>query len=77
MQRVMDLFAHCKIGLATVGETIRLAENCETFGLEANEPSCFFTTGFLNGLFYAVKNVHLRETRCQALGDPYCEWEFR
>jgi predicted hydrocarbon binding protein/KaiC/GvpD/RAD55 family RecA-like ATPase len=77
IQRVMDLFAHCKIGLATVGETIRLVENCETFGLETDEPACFFTTGFLNGFFYAVKHVHLRETRCQALGAPYCEWEFR
>lgn len=35
---------------------------------------CFFTTGFLNGLFSAVKNQHVREMKCIATGDPYCEW---
>jgi predicted hydrocarbon binding protein len=41
------------------------------------EPSCFFTTGFFNGFFSAVKNQHVKEVKCIGLGDPYCEWEFR
>jgi predicted hydrocarbon binding protein len=41
------------------------------------EPSCHFTTGFLNGFFSAVKNTHVKETKCIGMGDPYCEWEFR
>jgi predicted hydrocarbon binding protein len=42
----------------------------------SGKPSCFFTTGFLNGLFSAVKNQHVREMKCVVAGDPYCEWEF-
>jgi len=38
--------------------------------------SYVFTTGFLNGLFSAVKNQHVREVKCIAAGDPYCEWEI-
>ena len=60
----------------TLGETIRMEENCESFGLETGQLSCFLTTGFLNGLFSAVKNQHVRETKCIAAGDPYCEWEI-
>ena len=55
----------------------RMRENCESFAMNSEEPSCFFTTGFLNGFFSAVKNQHVKETRCIAMGDPYCEWEFR
>jgi predicted hydrocarbon binding protein len=44
---------------------------------KSEEPLCFFTTAFLNGFFSAVKNQHVKETRCIAMGDPYCEWEFR
>jgi len=40
------------------------------------ETSYFLTTGFLNGLFSAVKNRHIREIKCIAAGDPYCEWEI-
>jgi predicted hydrocarbon binding protein len=41
------------------------------------EPTCYFTTGFFNGFFSAVRNQHMKETKCVAMGDPYCEWEFR
>jgi predicted hydrocarbon binding protein len=75
---------HCKVGQITLqpcsgqasDETIRMRENCERFGIRTEEPSCYFTTGFLNGLFSAVKNQHVREVRCIAAGDPYCEWEI-
>ena len=76
VKRVIDFMEYCKVGKVTVGETIKIKENCETFGLEIGEPCCFFTTGFLNGLFSAVKNQHVREVRCIAAGDPYCEWEI-
>jgi predicted hydrocarbon binding protein len=59
-----------------LGETIRMRENCESFGFETGEPSCYFTTGFLNGLFSAVRNQHVREVKCIAAGHPYCEWEI-
>jgi predicted hydrocarbon binding protein/KaiC/GvpD/RAD55 family RecA-like ATPase len=63
-----------------VSETVRISENCEalrtTIFEHRQEPSCFFTTGFLNGLFSAVKNQHVREIKCVAAGDPYCEWEI-
>jgi predicted hydrocarbon binding protein len=76
IKRVINFMEYCKVGKITLRETIRMKENCESFGLETNEPSCHFTTGFLNGLFSAVKNQHVREIKCIAAGDPYCEWEI-
>jgi predicted hydrocarbon binding protein len=78
VKRVMDFLEHCRVGKVTMDETITIRENCENFTtwlfMTTGEPSCFFTTGFLNGLFTAVKNQHIREIRCVAAGDPYCEW---
>jgi len=76
IKRVISFMEYCKVGKVELSDTIRMKENCEAFGLETEEPSCFFTTGFLNGLFSAVKNQHVRETKCIAAGDPYCEWEI-
>ena len=81
VKRVLNFLEYCKVGRVTLGETVRIKENCEslrtTLFKHEQQPSCFFTTGFLNGLFSAVKNQHVREVRCVAAGDPYCEWEFR
>jgi len=82
VKRVLDFLNRCKVGKVTVDETIRIVENCESSQPEKQlmnikVPSCFFTTGFLNGFFSAVKNQHVKETKCIGLGDPYCEWEFR
>jgi predicted hydrocarbon binding protein len=80
---VLCLLEHCKVGKVAVDETIKIKENFETFiwtmfmKAKSEEPLCFFTTGFLNGFFSAVKNQHVKETKCIAMGDPYCEWEFR
>jgi len=82
VKRVLDFLNQCKVGKVTVDETIRIVENCEVsqiklFMTKEKVPSCYFTTGFLNGFFSAVKNQHVKETKCIAMGDPYCEWEFR
>jgi len=77
VKRVLHLLEYCKVGKVSMGETIRMIQNCESFMVKAEEPSCHFTTGFLNGFFSAVKNQHVKETKCIAMGDPYCEWEFR
>jgi len=80
IRRVIDFMNYCKVGKVTPGETIRIRENCESMRTKLfttmKEPSCFFTTGFLNGVYSAVKNRHIREIRCIAAGDPYCEWEI-
>ncbi len=80
IKRVIDFMNYCKVGKVTVGDTIRIRENCESIlsGLFSHikQPSCFFTTGFLNGFHSAVKNQHVREVKCIAAGDPYCEWEI-
>jgi predicted hydrocarbon binding protein len=81
-KRILDFFNQCKVGKVTVNETIRIVENCESAQTKwsmtkEKVPSCFFTTGFLNGFFSAVKNKHVKEVKCIAMGDPYCEWEFR
>ncbi len=77
IKKLLELIDYCRVGKITLNGTIRIEENCETIGFKANEPSCHFTTGFLNGFFYAANNQHVRETKCIASGDPYCEWEFR
>jgi predicted hydrocarbon binding protein/KaiC/GvpD/RAD55 family RecA-like ATPase len=80
INRVVGFMNHCKVGKVTLGDTIRIRENCEStrdkFFKAAGQPTCFFTTGFLNGLFSAVKNQHVREIKCIGAGDPYCEWEI-
>jgi KaiC/GvpD/RAD55 family RecA-like ATPase/predicted hydrocarbon binding protein len=80
IKRMLDFMNYCKVGKVTLGETIRIRENCEslrtTILKHEKQPSCYFTTGFLNGLYSAVKNQHVREIRCVAAGDPYCEWEI-
>ena len=81
VKRVAHFLEHCKVGKISIDETIRIRENCENLAVAlfttTGEPSCFFTTGFLNGLFSAVKHQHVREIKCVSAGDPYCEWEIR
>jgi KaiC/GvpD/RAD55 family RecA-like ATPase/predicted hydrocarbon binding protein len=76
IKRVIGFMEYCKVGKVELGDTIRMWENCESLGLETRQPFCNFTTGFLNGLFSAVKNQRVREIKCIAAGDPYCEWEI-
>jgi predicted hydrocarbon binding protein/KaiC/GvpD/RAD55 family RecA-like ATPase len=80
--RIRHFLEYCKVGKINLGETIRIEENRESLYTKIlttkwDEPSCFFTTGFLNGFFSIVNNQHVKETRCLGMGDPYCEWEFR
>jgi predicted hydrocarbon binding protein/KaiC/GvpD/RAD55 family RecA-like ATPase len=80
VKRVVHFLEHCKVGKVTIDETIKIRDNCENLSMvlfqATEEPSCFFTTGFLNGLFSAVKNQRIREIKCVSTGDPYCEWEI-
>jgi predicted hydrocarbon binding protein/KaiC/GvpD/RAD55 family RecA-like ATPase len=80
IERVIHFLNYCKVGKVAMDETIRIKENCESLRTKLftamEEPSCYFTTGFLNGLFSAVKNQHVREVKCITAGDPYCEWEI-
>ncbi len=77
VKRIISFLEYCKVGKVSMGETLKMVQNCESFMIKAEEPSCHFTTGFLNGFFSTVKNHHVKETKCIAIGDPYCEWEFR
>ncbi len=77
VRRLIDFINYCKVGYAKIDDTIKIYENSERFGMKTKEPSCYFTTGFLNGFFYTVQNQHVKETKCIGVGDPYCEWEFR
>jgi len=81
IKRVINFLQYCKVGKVTAGETIQILDNCETLvmkttNIKVEQPICYFTTGFLNGLYSAVKNKHVREIKCIAAGDPYCEWEI-
>jgi KaiC/GvpD/RAD55 family RecA-like ATPase/predicted hydrocarbon binding protein len=80
VKRVINFMNYCKVGKVTLGETIRIRQNCESIRTKLfthiKEPSCYFTTGFFNGLFSAVMKQHVREEKCIVAGDPYCEWEI-
>jgi predicted hydrocarbon binding protein/KaiC/GvpD/RAD55 family RecA-like ATPase len=81
VERIIYLLNYLKIGKVTLDQSLRIKENCESLIMnlmtaKQKEPQCCFTTGFLNGFFSAVKNLHVKETRCVGMGDPYCEWEF-
>jgi len=82
VERILYLLNYCKVGKVTIDESIKIKGNCESLVLSLmtarqEEPQCCFTTGFLNGFFSAVKNLHVKETKCVGMGDPYCEWELR
>jgi predicted hydrocarbon binding protein len=82
VNRVLNFLEYCKVGKVTLGETLRMKENCESVFYKfrtkkQEEPTCYFTTGFVNGFFSTVKCQHIKETKCIGMGDPYCEWEFR
>jgi len=81
VRRILAFLEHCRVGRIQADETIRVWDNRESVWTELlttkwEAPGCFFTTGFLNGFFSAVKNQHVREIKCIAMGDPYCEWEI-
>jgi len=81
LKRVIHFLEYCKVGRVKLGEKkIKMKENCESLRTmlftRIKEPSCYFTTGFLNGIFSAVKKKHVREIKCIVAGDPYCEWEI-
>jgi len=82
LKRVFDFMNYCKVGKVTwKDKTIKIIENCESLrtlivATRIKEPSCYFTTGFLNGLLLAVKQKRVIETKCIVAGDPYCEWEI-
>jgi len=81
LKRVFDFMNYCKVGKVTRNDnTIRIIENCESIRTKLytriKEPCCYFTTGFLNGLFLAVKKKHVIETKCIVADDPYCEWDI-
>jgi predicted hydrocarbon binding protein/KaiC/GvpD/RAD55 family RecA-like ATPase len=76
IDKTIGFMEYCRAGKLSLGETVRMWDNCETFGLGTGEPSCFFTTGFLNGLFSVAMSCHVRQIKCIGAGDPYCEWEI-
>ena len=81
IKRILNFLEYCKVGKISMNETIRIRENIESlrtvlFANIRKEPCCYFTTGFFNGFFYAIKNLHVKETKCIVSGDSYCEWEF-
>ena len=81
LKRVFDFMTYCKVGKITKKDKkIKIKENCESIRTKLythiKEPSCYFTTGFLNGIFSAIEKKRVIETKCIVAGDPYCEWEI-
>jgi predicted hydrocarbon binding protein/KaiC/GvpD/RAD55 family RecA-like ATPase len=79
--KIFQFMEYMKAGIvSSSGEVIRIEENIEPlrtrYMTALREPSCYFTTGFLNGLFRQTSGEQVRETRCITSGDPFCEWEL-
>jgi predicted hydrocarbon binding protein len=79
IQRVFSSMRTLKVGvISTPDGKIRIEENIEPlytkYMTHLQEPSCFFTTGFLNGLYNATLGLRVKETKCFADGDTCCEW---
>jgi len=59
---------------------IRTKRNWESEFLDKryNEPQCHFTRGFLEGFLSGLFNKEFtsRETKCECMGDEYCEFVF-
>jgi len=46
---------------------------------KSERPMCFFIKGYIAGLLSTIlkKEVHVEETKCIAMGDPYCEFRIK
>jgi predicted hydrocarbon binding protein len=53
-----------------------MSNNFECEGQQSDKPNSQFIRGHIAGLFSNMLNEDLdcRETKCMALGDPYCEF---
>jgi predicted hydrocarbon binding protein/KaiC/GvpD/RAD55 family RecA-like ATPase len=82
-QRAVNFLEHCGVGKVRAHQDTMIIEDSREsiysriLTAKWEEPSCYFSTGFLNGFFSAVRGQQVREVKCMAMGDPYCEWEFR
>jgi len=81
VQQILKSFESLKAGIAsTMGDKIKVEENIEPLRTQymtrLRELSCYFTTGFLNGVYGAAHGLRVKETRCTAAGDSCCEWEI-
>lgn len=81
IQRILQSMETFKAGIVTAaGGKIKIEENIEPlrtkYMTHLREPSCYFTTGFLNGIYGGTHGLRVKETRCLAAGDPHCEWEI-
>ena len=59
--------------------TVRFASCLECDGRSSRETVCSFMRGFLSGVFGNLSGhvVHCEESKCQAKGDSYCEFQIR
>jgi len=81
IEHVVAFMNEIRVGKVSMSDfSVRVEENVEALGIKlfayGSEPSCYFTTGFLNGLFSTVGDQRIRENRCLVAGDPYCEWQI-
>jgi predicted hydrocarbon binding protein len=71
VNKVLIFLKYYQVGKVVVDETIRIEGSCESVGM------LLATKRELASFFSSVRNQHVKETKCIAMGDPYCEGEFR
>ena len=81
IEKIFESFKTLKTGIITrIDNRIVIEENIEPmrtwYMTKIRDLSCYFTTGFLNGIFRTAYDLHIKETKCLAAGDPHCEWEI-
>ncbi len=61
------------------GGIIRVYDGCYySYYENPKQPVCFITAGMLKGMLEAItkKSVEVKEEKCMALKEPYCEFRF-
>jgi len=60
---------------------IHLYDSFESLAMveKSERPMCFFIKGYIAGLLATIlkREVHIEETKCIAMGDPYCEFRVK
>ncbi len=68
---------YCKIGKVSFTDAVRIEKNYEDLGEVTGDRSCYFTTGFLNGLFMVLEGKRVHQVKQNGTDGRVNEWELR
>jgi len=79
--RGWGIIEYVNVNLKQESGKIRIHHSiAENFKRKHNRPICYYTKGCLTAFLEEIfqhKPLHIEETKCMAMGDKFCEFEFR